>query len=785
MLDRKLLRDLLQLTTQAIAIALVMAAGVAMFNMALCALESLTFSRSDYYQRYRFADVFSSAKRVPLTLVPRIEAIEGVSIVAPRIVSGVTLDVADMDEPASGRFISIPNSGRAPLNDLYLIAGRMMDPNHADEIMASKSFVDAHKMAVGDRLTAIINGKRQELHIVGVALSPEYIIQIQPGSLLPDHKRFGVFWMSERQMAAAFDMEGAFNDVTLRLERGALEDDVIAKLDELLKPYGSVGAYGRDQQTSHSYISDEIRQLSTMALVAPTIFLAVAAFLLNVVIARIIGLQREQIAALKAFGYTNYAVGWHYLKLVFLIASVGALLGTIFGYFLGKNLTRMYAELYQFPTFAVRLSPAVVIGSILISLGAAAMGAINSVLKAVRLPPAEAMRPEPPARYSATILERLGISPYLPQVMRMILRQLERKPMKAITAIIGIGMAVAILMLGSFSLDAIRYIMNFQFRIAQRQEVMVALYEAAEPSVIHDFAHQPGVKSVQAFRSVPTRIEHGHRSRRIGVLGLETNVDLYRLLNTQEQPVTIPENGIVLSDKLAEILELKLGDIATVHVLEGKRQTVDLVVSAIIKEYGGLNAYIHLASISDLTRENPTYSGAFLSVEQDRLDDLYRELKNTPRVAGVTIKNALLQSFEDTVAENILTMRTFNILFSVIIAFGVVYNSARISLSEQSRDLATLRVMGFTQVEVSGILLGELTLLTLTAIPIGWMIGYALVAMFVKGLDTEVYRIPLIIDRSTYVAAAVVVIIAAFCSALVVQRQIRKLDLIGVLKTRE
>ncbi|MEZ6095964.1 MAG: FtsX-like permease family protein [Pirellulaceae bacterium] len=785
MLDRKLLRDLLHISTQAIAIALVMAAGVAMFNMSLCALESLSSSRAEYYRKYRFADVFSSAKRVPKTMVSRIEAIPGVSSIAPRIVSGVSLDVAGMNEPAAGLFISLPDFHRPALNDVYLISGRMVDPDQPDEVLASKSFVEAHNLKSGDHFLAIINGKRQRLQIVGVALSPEYVIQIRPGSLLPDHKRFGVFWMCERQMAAAFDMEGAFNDVSLGLERGANEDDVIAQLDELLEPYGSVGAYGRDRQTSHSYISDEIRQLTAMAWVAPTIFLAVAAFLLNVVIARIIGLQREQIAALKAFGYSNVAVGWHYLKMVFVIASVGAVLGVIFGYLLGINLTRMYAEMYQFPYFRVRLSPLVVVSSIFISLAASAFGAVNSVLKAVQLPPAEAMRPEPPAKFRPSFVERAGIGRILPQMVRMLIRQLERKPIKAITAIIGIGMAVAILMLGSFSLDAIRFIMNVQFRVAQRQQVMVALIEASEPQVVHAFRHQPGVTAVQPFRAVATRIEHGHRSRRIGVMGLAPQPDLFRLLDTHQQQINLPSHGLVINDKLADLLELKKGDTATVHVLEGKRPIVELVVSDVVSEYGGLNAYMHIDEINRLTHEGKTYSGAFLAVDHDQLDALYAQLKETPRVASVTIKDAALKGFEDTIAENILTMRTFNILFSVIIAFGVVYNSARISLSEQSRDLATMRVMGFTQGEVATILLGELAILTLLAIPVGWVIGYGLAALFVMGLDTEIYRIPLVIDRSTYVAAAIVVMVAAFLSALIVQRQIRKLDLIGVLKTKE
>jgi putative ABC transport system permease protein len=660
-----------------------------------------------------------------------------------------------------------------------------LDPDRANELLISKSFADAHQLKPGDELRAVINGKRQDLEVVGVALTPEYIIQIQPGSLLPDHERFGVFWMSHRQMEAAFDMDGAFNDVSLLMEAGANEQAVISQLDALLEPYGCTGAYGRAQQTSHTYISDEIRQLSTMALVAPSIFLVVAAFLLNVVIARVVGLQREQIAALKAFGYSNWSVGLHYLKLVLIIAFAGAMLGTVFGYVLARMLTAMYSELYQFPTFGVELRPGIVLGSIAISFVASALGALNAVRRAVSLPPAQAMRPEPPPQYRPTLVERFGLGKFIPQVSRMILRQIERKPVKSGTAILGIGMSVAILMLGSFSLDAIRYIMNFQFRVAQRQQMAVGLIEPSSPQVVYDMRHLPGVSRVQAFRAAATKIRNGHHWRRASILGLDQGGTMFRLLDVNEQPITLPEQGLVLNDKLAKILHVNEGDYVSVSVLEGERPTVDIQVSEIVTEYGGINAYMSRKALHQLLNESDVVSGAFLAVDHQLQETLYHTLKQTPRVGSVTIKTAALQSFEDTIAENILMMRTFNILFSIIIAVGVVYNSARISLSEQSRELATLRVMGFSQYEVSTILLGELAILTLMAIPVGWVIGYLLVAAFVQGLDTEVYRIPLIIERTTYVFAALVVILAALISGIVVQKRIRDLDLIGVLKTRE
>ena len=800
-LDKKLLRDLWAIRSQAFAIVLVIAAGIATFVMSLCALKSLEQTQQAYYERYRFAQVFSRLKRAPETIKPRIEEIPGVARVQTRIVFDVTIDVNEparlvlnggeqkmvpaMIEPAKGRLISIPETGEPELNAVHLRRGRLLEAGREGEVLVSESFAEAHQLQPNDTVSAIINGKKQQLTIVGIVLSPEYVIQIPAGGMLPDDRRFGVFWMGRRQLEAAFDMDGAFNDVSLTLMRGASEPEVIRQLDVLLEPYGSIGADGRSIHVSHQYLSDELRQLKNMALVAPLIFLGVASFLLNVVISRLIGVQREQIAALKAFGYTKWQVGMHYLKLVLVIALLGVLVGTIVGGWMGMNLTRMYTRFYRFPLMEFSFDYAAAVMAALLSCGAAFLGTLSSLQRAIKLPPAEAMRPEPPASFRPTIIERLGLAGMFPQVFRMIMRNMERRPLKTLMSSLGIAMAVAVLILGSFSLDAITYIMDFQFRLAQRQDVQVTFIEPLEPGALHEIEHLPGVIKAETFRGVATKFSSGHYVRRVGILGLPQRGELFRLMDVHEQVIEVPEDGLMLSDKLAELLHVGIGDLVNVQVLEGERPRREIPVAAIITEYGGTNAYMNQQALNRMLREDALMSGAFLQVDSQRSDQLYRELKLTPSVAGVTIKSAALKSFDETVAENLLTMRMFNIGFSVVIAFGVVYNSARVSLAEQSREMATLRVIGFTRGEVSTILLGELAILTIFAIPFGWLLGYGFAWFATLGLDTELYRIPLKVNRSTFVYAAIVVVIAAFVSGLVVRRRVDQLDLVAVLKTKE
>lgn len=784
-LDRKLVRDLMRMKGQVIAIVMVIAAGVATFVMSMCAFASLSEGKESFYRDFRFADVFAFARRCPNSLIPRIKEIPGVSAVETRLVYNVLLDVPGMAEPATARLISVPDSGETQLNKVYISRGRMLEPGNVGEVVVSEMFAETHGFNPGDTVGAIINGRLQDLKMVGNVLTPEYVIQIQGGSMLPDKKRFGIFWINERELEAAFDMSGAFNSVSLKLGHGANLQEVMAQLDQLLEPYGSIGAFDRSQQLSHQYVTDELVQLKTMATIAPVIFLSVAAFLLNIVISRIISQQREQIAALKAFGYSNHEVGFHYLSLVLVISVTGTVVGTLFGFWMAVNLTEMYQEFYKFPLLAFRVNTTAVLWAFLLTTFAAVIGTWLAVGKAIHLPPAEAMRPEPPPNYRPTIVERFLPAGMLPAELRMIIRNIERKPFKSVVSILGIAVAVSVLILGTFSLDSLDYLIDFQFRKAQRQDLTVTFIEPATSSVMYELSNLDGILESETMRAVAARIRFQHRSRRVGIMGLKSEPQLFRLLNEDEQPIRVPQHGIMLNSKLADLLGAELGDLVTVEILEDKQPVAQVEITSIVNEFGGINAYMDKQSLHKLLKESEVASGAFLKVDPNYIEDVYHELESRPGVGSVAIKNATIQSFMETIAENMLTMRSFNILFAAVIAIGVVYNSARISLSEQSRDLATMRVIGFTRTEVSTVLLGEITLFTLFAIPLGWLIGYGMAALLILGLDTENYRIPLVVSRSTFAFASMVVVAATFFSALVVQRRISKLDLVSVLKTRE
>jgi putative ABC transport system permease protein len=784
-LRRKLLRDLWHLRGQMAAISLVVACGVAVVVTTRTSYESLVISQADYYARYRFADVFASLKRAPEALRVRIEALPGVAAVETRIVAEVTLDVPGLEEPATGRLIGVPERRVPILNDLHLRSGRWLEPGRRDEVMVSEAFAEANDLRVGATLGAVLHGRWQRLRIVGIALSPEYIYEIQGTSLFPDNRRFGVLWISREALGPPFEMEGAFNDVTLRLGAGANEEEVIARLDRMLERWGGLGASGRSDQVSHRFISDEIAQNRVFGTVVPAIFLGVAAFLLNVVLSRLVATQRDQIAVLKAFGYSNAAVGFHFLGFALVAVAAGSLLGVLAGLWLGARVNELYVNFYRFPV--LRFEPgATVIGTAVgVSAAAAVAGALAAVRRVLALAPAEAMRPEPPARFRARAIERAGLAARAPASARMIWRNLTRRPLRAALSVVGVACAVAILLVGRFFVDAVGHLAEVQFRAVQREDLTLAFHEPLPSRVRHELAALPGVLRAEPFRVVPARLRFEHASRRVPIFGLVGGGELRRILDADRAAVAPPREGVLLTAKLAEILHVQPGEALRVEVLEGERPARDLPVAGVVDELFGLNAYMEARSLQRLLREQGSWSGAFLRVDATGAPHLNAELKRMPAVAGASSRLAMVESFESTLARSFGIFTSVLVFFASVIACAMVYNTARIALSERGRELASLRVLGFTRAEIAALLLGEQAFVTLLSIPVGFAIGRALCEAIAGAYQWELFRLPVVLGVRSHAFAIAVVCAAAIASGAIVRRRLDRLDLVAVLKTRE
>lgn len=784
-LDTKLLRDVIRLWPQALAIAMVLAAGVATFVLAVGAHRSLDETRRTYYERYRFADVFATVTRAPRTLLPRIAEVSGVVAVEARIVKHALLDIDGMSRPATGLAVSLPDHREATLNRLHLRAGRLPETGRASEVAVNEAFANANGFGIGSRFRAVLNGRSRDLVIVGLALSPEYIYAIGPGDLMPDNRRFAVMWMSEEALAGIFDLDGAFNSVSLKLLEGAHAPEVMRQLDDLLARYGGTGATARKDQISHAFLDAELRQLEALARVIPPIFLLVSAFLINMTLSRLIALEREQIGLLKAIGYGQAAVVAHYLKLVLVIAAVGILIGFAIGTWFGASLTRLYGKFFQFPFLVYERDVDVYATAALISSAAAIVGALKATRDVLRLAPAVAMQPAAPARFHRLVGEGIGIYGRVSQMTMMSLRSMQRWPMRAALTGLGLALSVALLVVSLFAFDSVEAMIDFSFFQAERQHATVNFVEKKQAASIEAVRNLPGVLRAEPYRSVTARLSNGHLWRRVSIAGKPADAELSRPLDKMHRPIPLPEAGLLVNRRVAEVLGLVRGQLVDVEILDDRRQVLRVPIADVIESYFGLTVLMRIDALNALLEEGPLVNGIHIAYDQNAEDALFRAIKRTPVVASIALQRVSLERFRETLAENINMMTSFYIGLAVLVAFGVVYNSARIQLSERARDLASLRVLGFTRGEVSRVLLTDLAILTLLAQPLGWVLGYAFGWLTIRSFSSDLYTTPLVIETATYAKASLVTLGAAFASALIVRRRVDRLDLVAVLKTRE
>ncbi len=784
-LDKKLLRDFKRLWAQALAIALVLACGVATLILAVGAYRSLEGTRATYYERHKFATVFASATRAPDRLTSQIARLPGVLSVEARISKTVLLDVPGLAAPSSGQLLSLPDAGMPRLNIPYMRSGRLPDINGQNEALVSEAFARANGLAPGSRFSGVVNGTKLTFTVSGIALSPEFIYALGPGEIIPDDRRFGIIWMRNKTLAGVTDLDGAFNSVSVSLLPESPSAPVLSGLDKLLEPYGGTSAYLRKEQTSHAFLDSELTQLGAMARIIPPIFLIVSAFLINMILSRLVALEREQIGLLKALGYASYDIALHYVKLVVAIALIGTAIGFAAGTWLGDGLTHLYAQFFHFPFFLFERNLDVYALAAGLCVTAAVAGALKSVYQAAALPPATAMQPAPPARYSrAGALSRVA-GRLFSQLAIMAFRHMWRWPYRTGFTIFGTSMAVALLITALFSFGSVNFMIDTVFFRTERQDATISFSSPLAPRAVHDVKSLPGVLSVEPYRAMAVSMNNGSLNEKIVIIGRTPQTSLNQLLDLDLAPVSLPAEGLVLSERLANKLRVRSGDVVLLDLLEEGAITVKVPVVQVVRSYVGLTAYMNLDYMDGLSRIGPRMSGAHVKLDTARLPQLYDAIKSAPLAASLSLRSQSVKLFRDTIEQNITIMTTVYTVLAIIIAFGVVYNSARIQLSERARELASLRVLGFTQREVASVLIIELGVAVLLAQPIGWLLGSGFSWAVVQGFQSDLFRVPFVIERSSLGLSSLVVLVAAVISAGIVINRVYQLDLIRVLKTRE
>lgn len=784
-LDRKLWRDISAMRGQVITIALVVAAGVAVFVGSVSTYNSLQTGRDRFYADARFPQIFVALKRAPLSLVAQLDSIPGVAAVEPRIVRDVIVDWPASMLPVSARMVSLTRAGDEPLARLHLRRGTAPGPGNIRGVAVNEAFAEAHAVQPGANVRIVLNGRVQTFEMIGIALSPEYVYAVKPGLPIPDDRLYAVLWVDRSLAEAAFDMKGAFNDVVLSLAPGADPKPVIAELDRLLEPYGSTGAIERRDQPSNRFLEDELNQQKVTSIAIPIIFFGIAAFLLNVTLGRLVTAQREQTAALKALGFPNGPLALYYMKLVVVVVVLGSTAGIAGGYAFGVAMVESYRGFFRFPVLAFEIAPWSAVVGATISFMAASLGVLTALRSVIRMDPAVAMRPIAPMGFRH-LWGGTGVFANLLSARRMLmLRNIAGRPLRTALTIVGIAFAVPMVVLGLFWRDAIDRMIEVQFNLVERGNVSVTFPHPLDRAVISNLAREPGVLVVEGQRIVPTRLRAGHRTYLTSIIGLPAEPQLRRPHDSALRPIDVSPEGITLTRRLAVRLGVAPGDVVAIEVMEGRRRKRDLPVAAIVDEVIGMASYMDIDALNRMTGEGAVVSAAAMFVDPSALPTLSRRFKDLPVIESVAVKAYALASFLDKIAGLVLVSAGVLTVFAVIIAVGVVYNSARIGLQERAWELASLRVLGFTRGEVARILFGEFMVATAVGIGLGLVFSYGIVALISHFVSNESFEIPAVIEPRTYAAAAIVVVVAAAASALIVRRQIDRLDLVAVLKTRD
>ncbi len=780
-LSTKLRRDLWRMRGQVITITLILASGIAAYVCLSGAHRALARSRDAYYAQYAFPDVFVHLERAPDAVASRLREIDGVTSLETRLVEGASFRLAGEERAQPGRAISIEPGSRAEAN-LVLRAGRLLDPARDDEVLLLESFARGANLAPGDELDVVIAGHELDLRVVGLVLSPEWVFPMEGGMMPGD---FGVVWMTRDALASATGKHGAFDSVTFRLTPSADRREVIEAIDRELARWGGGGAFGRDKQVSNRAVSNELDQLESMATKIPAVFLLVAMFLLNVVLSRIVHLQREQLAVLRALGYTRGALARHVLAFASVITVGGVVVGLGLGRWFAGAITKLYATFFHFPVLEAGLDATIVGVSVLVAIVAAIGGAMTAAWRVVRLAPAEAMRAPAPARYRRGLLSRLGLARVAGPMGRMIVRDLERRPVLTGLSVAGIAFAGGIVVLGRFSVDAMDHLMDVVLARALREDAAVTLARPVPRAELAWFRHAPGVLAAEPVHMVPVRLHARARSRDVPLTAWPRDAEMRQVLDGRSRPRPLPPEGVMLTALLGERLGVGVGDTVVAERLDGSHARIPLTVAALVDERMGLNAYMDLDALADALDEEPRMSTVLLRVDRAERDRLHGYLATVPGVMMVMEPRGIREAFDAQSGQFMLVWTLIVVVFGSVIAVGVVFNTARVMLSERSRDLATLRVLGFTRDEVAIVLLGQLAVQVVLALPIGMLFGWLMAASLMQSADPEQFRFPVITSPATFAFASLVVLGSAIATAVVVRRRLDRTDIVSALKARD
>lgn len=789
-LTMKILRDLMDHKVALAALLAIIAVGVGVFAGTMGAYRDLDGARARYYERYRISDFIVDLKRAPAGAVDEVARVPNVWDVRGRVSLAARVDLVGVDEPIMGVAVSVPEERRPVINDVFLKSGTWFTAGDEKEVILNEAFAEAHDLKPGSRVRVLLLDKEHDLLVVGTAMSPEFVYVIPPsGGLVPDPARFAVLYLPERFAQEACDLQGAFNQLVGRVRDHARPavTRTLRRIEDELDPYGVTNVTPYWEQPSIRFLSDEVAGRRITAMTVPTLFLGVAALVLNVLMSRLVEQQRSIIGTLRALGYSRGALMQHYLTFGLLIGAMGAALGIGLGWWLQVSVNGLDRGIFRIPGIRASFYGSSALAGTGVSILFAILGTVKGVRRAASLEPAEAMHPPPPERGAKVWLERFDVLwRALPFRWKMIFRAILRNPFRSTVGLIATVVSTALVLATLSLFDSLDYLVAFQFNRVAHEDYTISLREPEGPRAASELGDLAGVSYVESQLAVACDLSNGPYEKRIGVMGLSRGSRLYTPLGANGIPVTVPEEGLLLDSKLAEILHVRPGDRIRLRPLIGQRRQVLAPVTGIVDGFLGLGAYADIAYLSRLLGEERS-ANVLLSTEDRRVSarTLMDDLKQRPAVIGFAQRRRSLTRIADTFGQAMGAQLALMIAFAGLIAFGSVLNAAMVSLSERRREVGTLRVLGYTPFQVGGIFSGESLTVNAVGIVLGLAGGVGLTYLLAAAYDTELYRFPVVIYPSRLAATVVIMLLFVLAAQWIVHGMIRMLPWLEVLNVKE
>ncbi len=786
-LRKKLLRDVAGMWGQFAAATAVVLLATMVFVTFRVTYNSLIQCRDAYYRENRFADFFVNLERAPRSALRDVEAIPGVWRVQGRIVKEVPLEVPGNEGSVVGRIVSMPERRERLINDIHMVRGSYFPGTSLKEVIVNPRFCKANGLQVGDTFQATINERKEDLRIVGMAMSPEYVYVIRNvQQLAPDDESFGVIFAREAFVEDAFNLTNAFNDLAGLLRPGADVDRVLEGIEEELSTYGVYLKHGRFDQPSNRYLHEELKGVRAASRAVPMVFLLVAAAVIHVIVRRLTELQRTQIGLLCALGYTKGQVIWHYVSYALVIGVAGTVLGAVLSRWAAGLFLIMYRKFFTFPSLTVRFQASPVFFALALNCGVCIVGAGRSAWRVLKMEPAVALAPKPAEEQPIVHVGVLAaLWQRLPLTWRIAVRNTFRNRARTLFSAGGVAVAMMILVVGRTTNDFVDFIIEHHFGKVELADVRVEFVNERPESAAYDVRHVDGVRRVEGIYQIGADLRKAWRTKFVAILGLPRENRLYRVLDRSGARTRVPPQGLIVPRMLADRLDLRPGDTVGLDPFVEDLDERDAVVRGVVDEYMGMNVYADRKHLARLLGKGPMLTGAMATVERRRLKQVMDSLDDLPGVRAVTATGQTLESFMESVEELIGVAVLVQTIAGAVIAFAVIYNASSVSIAEQERDLACMHSLGYSRRQVADIATHEVMPLGLIGVILGVPLAILVSHIIADAFETDLYRLPMVVRPVTYLTCAVLVLCFLFISRWLVRRRVYRIDIVRRLKTRE